>query len=246
MADYFDRLLARYAPVGAADGTGGTGTRVRVRPRLSGPFERTEALRYGPPEPDEPAALIPSAPLAGPEGPGPVRPDREVRTERHTVVRTEPAPQPDGTGQPVPSAVAVPAPPPRLPVVPVPKARPGAAEGTRTARRGRSSPPGETSAAPAGTTAPAQVAAAPARVAALAVSRGSGSAAARGAALGSVGRRAPRPAERVVQVQIGRLEVSAAPPPGAAASPVRPTPPAGRPAPVVTLDDFLSRGGKGD
>ncbi|MEU5716792.1 hypothetical protein AB0G71_13565 [Streptomyces sp. NPDC020403] len=247
MADYFDRLLARYTPVGAADGTGGTGTRVRVRPRLSGPFERTEALRYGPPEPDEPAALIPSAPLADPDGPRPMRPDREVRTERHTVVRTERAPQPDGTGQPVRPAAAAPAPPPRLPVAPVPEARPGPAEGTRAARRRRSSPPGEPLAAPAGAAAPAQVAAAPARAAALAPAQGPDSAAARGAALGSVGRRAPRPAERVVHVQIGRLEVSAAPPPGANASPaVPPAPPAGRPAPVLTLGDFLSRGGKGD
>ncbi|MEK8145419.1 hypothetical protein NKH18_40795 [Streptomyces sp. M10(2022)] len=48
-------------------------------------------------------------------------------------------------------------------------------------------------------------------------------------------------------MQIGRLEVSAAPPPGANGSPAgRPAQQAGRPAPVLTLDDYLSRGGKRD
>ncbi|MFE9727846.1 hypothetical protein ACFYQ5_30845 [Streptomyces sp. NPDC005794] len=240
MPDYFDRLLARYTPVAAADDTG---ARVRVRPRLSGPFERAEALRYGPPEPDEPAALIPSAPRADRDLPQPVRPDREVRTERHTVVRTERVPQPGETGQPV--RPAAPAPLLRPSAAPAPKTRPGGAEGARTARRGRPSAPDEPAVAPAVPAAPVRTTAAPARAAALAVPRGSDSTAARGAALGSVGRRAPRPAERVVHVQIGRLEVSAAPPPGANAAPAgRPAQRTGRPAPVLTLDDYLSRGGK--
>ncbi|MFD4032524.1 hypothetical protein ACFWVP_18875 [Streptomyces sp. NPDC058637] len=239
MADYFDRLLARYTPVAA---TGGA--RVRVRPRLAGPFERAEALRYGPHEPDGPAALLPSAPRAATDPP---RPAREVHTERHTVLRTERAPRPGETAPRVRPAAAVPSPLPRPPVAPSPKARPaGAEEGVHAARRGRQSAREEPASVPV-VAAPAQSAAAPARAAALPVPRGSDSAAARGAAPGPVGRRAPRPAERVVHVRIGRLEVSAAPPPGANASPAgRPAQPAGRPAPVLTLDDYLSRGGKRD
>ncbi|MGW0791106.1 hypothetical protein ACWD04_23400 [Streptomyces sp. NPDC002911] len=245
MADYFDRLLARYTPVAVADDSGAR-VRVRVRPRLSGPFERAEALRYGPPEPDEPAALLPSAPSADRDLPRPPRPDREVRTERHTMVRTERVPQPAGTGQPARPEAAAPAPLLRPSAAPAPKARPAGAEGARAARRGRPSAPDEP-AAPVMPTAPAYAPTPPARAAALALPRGSGSAAARGAAPGSVGRRAPRPAERVVHVQIGRLEVSAAPPPGASAAPAgRPAQRTGRPAPVLTLDDYLSRGGKRD
>ncbi|MFB4421159.1 hypothetical protein C5F59_008690 [Streptomyces sp. QL37] len=246
MADYFDRLLARYTPAAAADGTGGPGTRVRVRPRLSGPFERAEALRHGPPEPDEPAALIPSAPRADEGRLHLVRPGLEVRTERHTVVRTEQAPQP-GQGQPSLPAEAFPAPLLRPPVTPSPKSRPGGEEAGRAARRARSTAPDAPAPAPAAPGGPAQPAPAPLRVAALPAPRGSDSAAARGAVPGPVGRRAPRQAERVVHVQIGRLEVSAAPPPGANASPAgRPVQRTGRPAPVLTLDDYLSRGGKRD
>lgn len=242
MPDYFDRLLARYTPVAAA-----TGARVRVRPRLSGPFERAEALRHGPPEPDEPAALIPSAPRAAPDPHLVVRPAREVRTERHTVVRTEHVPQSGEQGPQVRPAAAAPALLPRPPAAPSPKARPSGAEGARAARRGRSSAQDDPASAPVVAAAPAQAAVAPARAAALPVPRDSDSAAARGAALTSVGRRAPRQAERVVHVQIGRLEVSATPPPGANGSPAgRPAQPAGRPAPVLTLDDYLSRGGKRD
>ncbi|MFE6036916.1 hypothetical protein [Streptomyces sp. NPDC056452] len=245
MPDYFDRLLARYTPVAAA--TDDTGARVRVRPRLSGPFERAEALRHGQPEPDEPAALLPSAPRAATNPGQSVRPAREVHTERHTVVRTEQAPQPAEPGQPVRSAAAVPAPLLRPPAAPSPEARPSGTDGTRAARRGRPSAPDDPASAPVTAAAPARAAAAPPRAALLPMPRDSDSAAARGAALASVGRRAPRPAERVVHVQIGRLEVSAAPPPGASGSPSgRPAQPAGRPAPVLTLADYLSRGGKRD
>lgn len=245
MADHFDRLLARYTPVAAVHGTGGPAVRTRVRPRLPGPFERAEALRYGPPEPDEPAALIPSAPSADRELPRPTLPGREVRTERHTVVRTERAPRPGEAGQPARPAAA-PASLLRPPAVPVARARPGSAEGVTPPRRARSSAAEERAAAPVVPTAPAPAAAAPALAAAPAVPRRSDSVA-RGAAPGSLGRRAPRPAERVVHVQIGRLEVSAAPRPGANAAPAeRPAQRTGRPAPVLTLDDYLSRGGKRD
>ncbi|MFH8759689.1 hypothetical protein [Streptomyces atroolivaceus] len=248
MADYFDRLLARHTPVSAADGAGDSGTRTRVRPRLSGPYERAEALRHGPPGPDEPAALVPVAPRTDPVAPRSVRQDREVRTERHTVVRTEHIPRADDDARPFRPVAVEPATLPRPSVTAPPMVRPDREEGARAARRGLSSVPDDPASAPVVAAVTARASAAPVRAAALPVPRGSDSAAAaRGAALGSVGRRAPRPAERVVHVQIGRLEVSAGPPPGANGTPAgRPAQRPGRPAPVLTLDDYLSRGGKRD
>ncbi|MFJ8074344.1 hypothetical protein ACIQ7Q_10495 [Streptomyces sp. NPDC096176] len=236
MPDYFDRLLARYTPVGARDGV-----TTRVRPRLPGPFERVEALRHGPPEPDEPAALIPAAPVAAPAAGESVRHDREVRTDHHTVVRTEHIREAD-TPQAAPAAQE------RLPrpvtAVP-PTVRPAAATAVpRAERRGQSADAADTPSRPTAP-APKLSAAPPTAVAAPAVPRGSDTAAARSAALGSVGRRAPKPAERVVHVQIGRLEVTTAPPPGADRGPAGSSRP-GRAAPVLTLDDYLSRGGKRD
>ncbi|MCX4969412.1 hypothetical protein OHA98_32590 [Streptomyces sp. NBC_00654] len=260
MPDYFDRLLARYAPAADSSGgsggsggssgpdsSGGSGARVRVRPRLPGPFERAEALRQGPPEPDEPAALLPSAlQPSRPALPLMTRPGRETHTERHTVVRTEQAPQPAGDGPPAPYPAPAPTPLLRPSAAPAPALRPGTAEGTRAARRGGPSAPDAPPTAPAVAAAPARPSAGFARTAVPTAPRGSDTAAARGA-LGSVGRRAPRPADRVVHVQIGRLEVSAAPTAGTNGSPGgRPAQPAGRPAPVLTLDDYLSRGGKRD
>ncbi|NUK85419.1 hypothetical protein HRW19_13925, partial [Streptomyces lunaelactis] len=134
MPDYFDRLLARYTPVSA---TGGAGGAARVRPRLPGPFERVEALRSAPQEPDAPAALIPSAPAFGPAES--VRHEREVRTDRHTVLRTEAA----RPGEPERPAVrAVPRTEPLLrPVAPAsPGPRPAAADTSRSARRAGAPP----------------------------------------------------------------------------------------------------------
>ncbi|MEU0372737.1 hypothetical protein ABZ070_21205 [Streptomyces sp. NPDC006283] len=237
MPDYFDRLLARYTPVGARDGVS-----TRVRPRLPGPFERVEALRYGPPDPGEPAALIPAAPVAAPAAAETVRHEREVRTDRHTMVRTAHVREAD---TPQAAAAAQERPPRPVAAVP-PTVRPAAATAVpRAARRGRAAdtttdtPSRPAAAAPAPPAAPSPAVAAPA------VPRGSDSSAARSAALGSVGRRAPKPAERVVHVQIGRLEVTAAAPPGADRRPAGPSRP-GRAAPVLTLDDYLSRGGKRD
>lgn len=239
MPDYFDRLLARYTPVPAVGGAGGA---ARVRPRLPGPFERVEALRTGPPEPDEPAALIPSAP--GPAfGPAEsVRHEREVRTDRHTVVRTEAA-RPGEPERPAVAAAPSPGPLLRPAAKATPGPRPATADSPRTPRR---------PAAPATSDAPRNVPAAAPRTAepappasaAAARPRSADTATARGAALSGVGRRAPRPAERVVHVQIGRLEVSATPPPGAGRpDPGRPDH-TGRRAPALTLDDYLSRGEK--
>ncbi|MFF8846595.1 hypothetical protein ACF08N_28420 [Streptomyces sp. NPDC015127] len=237
MPDYFDRLLARYTPVGAA-----AGAPTRVRPRLPGPFERVEALRYGPPEPDEPAALIPTAHVPPPAPAATVRHEHAVRTENRTVVRTEQVRTADG--EPAP---ARPAPEPLLrPAAPVPSpVRPAAEQAPRTARRDRAARDGadtpQRAAAPA---ARADIAPAPAAPAAVPLPRPSDAAAARGTALGSVGRRAQRPAERVVHVQIGRLEVSAAAPPQTTDR--RPAGRGGRAAPVLTLDDYLSRGERKD
>ncbi|MFI9586061.1 hypothetical protein ACIHCQ_30440 [Streptomyces sp. NPDC052236] len=237
--DYFDRLLARYTPVPVtADGA------VRVRPRLPGPFERVEAVRTGPPEPDEPAALVPS--VSGPAfapAAEPVRYEREVRTDRHTVVRTEapPAGAPERSGD---GAVRRTEPLPPSAAASSDVEHPAAAGRPRPARR---SPAPAASDAARAVPAPAMRAAEPAppAVAAPARPRGADAATARGAALSSVGRRAPRPAERVVHVQIGRLEVSAAPPPGAGRPAAADTAPARR-APALTLDDYLSRGEKRD
>ncbi|MCX4677176.1 hypothetical protein OG413_18035 [Streptomyces sp. NBC_01433] len=247
MPDYFDRLLARYAPVATADDTGGSGARVHVRPRLPGPFERAEAVRQGQPEPDEPAALIPSAPPPASGPPRPWRPEREVHTERHTVVRTEQAPPPGESDRPVRPPAPAPTPLLRPSAAASPLLRPGTAEAARAARRGDPSASDAPAPAPAVATSRAPVAAEFARTSAPVEPRGSDTAAARGAAPGSVGRRAPRPADRVVHVRIGRLEVSAAAPPGASGSPGgRTAQQTGRPAPVLTLDDYLSRGGKRD
>ncbi|WP_405891100.1 hypothetical protein OG427_35020 [Streptomyces sp. NBC_00133] len=239
MPDYFDRLLARYTPVPA---TGGGA--VRVRPRLPGPFERVEALRSGPPERGEPAALIPSAPQPA-FGPAElVRHEREVRTDRETVVRTEAAAaagEPEGRAAqaaPVPGPLLRPAPPAGV------RPRPAAPDVPHPARRGAASAvpdaPRTLPRVAARATGPA-----PRAAAAPAGPRSADAAAARGAALSGVGRRAPRPAERVVHVQIGRLEVSAAPPPGADRADSARTD-AGRRAPALTLDDYLSRGEKRD
>ncbi|MFF4231942.1 hypothetical protein [Streptomyces sp. NPDC001820] len=237
MPDYFDRLLARYTPVPAAGGAA-----ARVRPRLPGPFERVEALRSEPPEPDAPAALVPTAP--GPAfGPAElVRHEREVRTDHHTVVRTEAARADEAE---MPAAPPTPGPGPLLrpAATAFPTARP-AADVPRSARRAAvpavddapRTPPAPAPREPA----PPVAATAPARP------RGADTAAARGAAPSGVGRRAPRPAERVVHVQIGRLEVSAAPPPGASGAGSGRADHTGRRAPALTLNDYLSRGEKRD
>ncbi|BBJ46112.1 hypothetical protein SSPO_088300 [Streptomyces antimycoticus] len=98
MADFFDRLLARHAPVpapGPAAG-GGAGDRpVRARPRLPGPYERIEALGGDQPLLEEPAAARVAPPPAADRHQEVVRHEREVRTDRHTVIRAEPTPYED-------------------------------------------------------------------------------------------------------------------------------------------------------
>ncbi|MGW7366349.1 hypothetical protein ACWGI8_23660 [Streptomyces sp. NPDC054841] len=240
MADYFDRLLARYTPVAAAGGAGGP---ARVRPRLPGPFERVEALRTAPPEPGEPAALIPSAPAPAFGPAEPVRHEREVRTDRLTVVRTETA----RPGEPERPTAPTPAGPSLRPAAhAAPGPRPVSSDSGPASRRPASPAVADT---PRQTPASAPRAADPAPVAAAATParpRSADTAAARGPALNGVGRRAPRPAERVVHVQIGRLEVSATPPPGANRPAAGHPDHTGRRAPALALDDYLARGEKRD
>ncbi|MFD5750765.1 hypothetical protein [Streptomyces sp. NPDC127033] len=255
MSDYFDRLLARYTPVAAADGAGsgdtgspgGAAGVTRVRPRLPGPFERVEALRTAPPEPDAPASLIPTAPEPAFGTVELIRHEREVRTDRHTVVRTGAARAEEAAGWPDPAAGPFPdtgAERPAVRPAPRPAAGPrrGAADGSRPSRH-----PAEADAVPAprdARAAPASGAPGAPRAAdtGRARPRDSDTTTARGAAQGGVGRRAPRPAERVVHVQIGRLEVSAAPPPGGPRPAADRPGPTGRRAPALTLDDYLARG----
>ncbi|WP_411088583.1 hypothetical protein [Streptomyces sp. 061-3] len=240
MPDYFDRLLARYTPVPAAGGGA-----ARVRPRLPGPFERVEALRSGPPEPDEPAALIPSAPQPAFGPAESVRHEREVRTDRETVVRTEAAAVPGEPERRVAQVAPVTGPLLR-PAAAAPSAtRPAASDAPRAARRGAAAPVPDAPRTPAAAVPRAADTAAPA-ASAPARPRGADTAVARGAALNGVGRRPPRPAERVVHVQIGRLEVSAAPPPGASRPAGGRPDHTGRRAPALTLDDYLSRGERRD
>ncbi|MFJ2211167.1 hypothetical protein ACIQVO_06120 [Streptomyces sp. NPDC101062] len=253
MSDYFDRLLARYTPVPAADGSGDSGDAggpdpqvTRVRPRLPGPFERVEALRTAPQEPDAPASLVPSAPHPAWGAPESIRHEREIRTDRQTVVRTEAARPGDRTERTTtttdPFRVEETARPSARPS-PAPGVRRGAADGSRSARRSASAE-ADTSPVPRGgpVTPSPGAPVAPRGATRSPRPRDTDTTAARGAAQSGVGRRAPRPAERVVHVQIGRLEVSAAPPPGTQRAEADRPGPAGRRAPVLNLDDYLARG----
>ncbi|MEU8353428.1 hypothetical protein [Streptomyces sp. NPDC048845] len=239
MPDHFDRLLARHAPaVRAALAPADGAAPARVRPRLPGPFERIESLRSAEPaaEPEATAALLPPGPAPAVPRAVPVR-EREIRTDHHTVVRTEPA---------APGETARPAPAPALPPLLVPAAdispeRPADADGLGPARPAApAGTPGPAPAAPA-PRAPRPAAAAPAAAARL-LPRTAEAAAARDAARSASGRRRPRTAERTVHVQIGRLEVAAAGAPGTERAASGRSQRSGRPAPAVSLADYLSRG----
>ncbi|MGA6158597.1 hypothetical protein ACPEIC_35195 [Stenotrophomonas sp. NPDC087984] len=247
MADFFDRLLARHAPVpvsGRVAG-GGAGDRpVRARPRLPGPYERIEALGGEQPLPGEPAPARMAAPPAADRHREVVRHEREVRTDRHTVVRAEPMPYED-----VERYAELPAPAPLLlPSTQITVRPQPAAPDTPATRRGDT-------AAPAPDTAPAAAGPRPgppsgglwpAAAAAPLPPRTADPAVGRDGARLPAGRRRGRTAQRTVHVQIGRLEVTAAAPPGAdRAAPARPGT-AGRRAPALSLDDYLARGERRD
>ncbi|MFC9503920.1 hypothetical protein [Streptomyces sp. NPDC057002] len=236
--DFLDRLLARHAtPATRRPGV------VRVRPRLAGPFERVEAVRAAAPDPagTEPLwpVVAPDA-VARPDGTRPAA--REVvRTERErTVVRTEQAPASD---EPAlrPARPAESEGPLLRPVTPtVPVLRPVPDTARRAAGRGRTERAAPTNAASVPTP-PGTDAASPAAVSAPRRPRAADTAAARDAVRQAAARRPGRPAEQVVQVQIGRLEVTAGGTPQGGGD--RPRPRDGeRPRAAVSLADYLARG----
>ncbi|MFF4253261.1 hypothetical protein ACFY1L_18840 [Streptomyces sp. NPDC001663] len=230
--DFFDRLIARHAAPRPAG--------VRVRPRLPGPFERVEAVRAAAPAPDEDALLWPAttpAAVPPPDAPRPAVAQTRTHTERErTVVRTErgpfdPAPRPAS-----PARAEAPLLRPVAPVAPGP--RPPADAGRRAAGRGRAerdpSPAAASVPIPPGTDA-----ASPAAVSAALRPSAADTAAARDAVRQAAARRPARAAEQVVQVQIGRLEVTAG---QAASGPQRTSAAPGRAGATVSLSDYLARG----
>ncbi|WP_345672710.1 hypothetical protein, partial [Streptomyces phyllanthi] len=235
--DFLDRLIARHAAPSALPRPGV----VRVRPRLPGPFERIEAVRTGSSEQDGPGPLRPSAALSAvpsPDAPRPAATGPRTHTERErTVVRAErrspdPAPHPQA---PVPPEVPLLRPAPA--VAPGPRAVPDGAR--RTTGRGRQDPNPSRSAAPVPNS-PGRDVASPAAVSAALLPSAADTAAARDAVRQTAARRPGRAPEQVVQVQIGRLEVTAASsPPG---GPKRRTEPAGRQEAALSLAEYLARG----
>ncbi|MFF4801801.1 hypothetical protein ACFY1U_25940 [Streptomyces sp. NPDC001351] len=228
--DFFDRLLARHAsPRPAA---------VRVRPRLPGPFERVEAVRAAAPAPDEDTLLWPATTPAAAVPPDAPRPSA-VRTRTHTerertVVRTEREP-----AAPAPPSSPVRAEAPLLrPVAPVaPGPRPLPEAGRRAAGRGRAEPGASQTAVSAPI--PPGTEAAPRVVSAALRPSAADTAAARDAVRQAAARRPSKPTEQVVQVQIGRLEVTAA---TAAEGAGQRRKAAERPGTALSLADYLARG----
>ncbi|GGO94905.1 hypothetical protein [Wenjunlia tyrosinilytica] len=239
MPDFFDRLLARHAP----DRRGAPGGAARVRPRLPGPFERVETTGVEPLEPSLPSAGAPgSRAAAAHPAPGPGRAESAAG----------PAPTPAGPRpassahdrRPRPEAPRAAAPAPLLVAPPVPTAVPGPIAqrvqrrrpedggGGREERRAQR--PQQPRSAPAGPQPAVRPAPAPAPARPQAPRRAAAKAS------DAERRRRRQPAEQVVHVSIGRLEVKAAERKGAA-KPVKDTA-AGRPAPSMKLDQYLSRG----
>jgi hypothetical protein len=235
--DFLDRLLARHAaPAAQRPGV------VRVRPRLAGPFERIEAVRGAAPDPDGTEPLWPVAAPAAVARPDTARPaPREiVRTERErTVVRTEQVPAPAETG-PRPARPAEPEGPLLRPVTPTgPALRPVPDTTRRAGGRGRTERAAPTNAASVPTP-PGADAAPPAAVPASLLPSAADTAAARDAVRQAAARRPGRQAEQVVQVQIGRLEVTAGPSPSGGSR--QRTPATGRTGATLSLEEYLARG----
>lgn len=237
--DFLDRLIARHAPAAA----GPRPAVVRVRPRLPGPFERIEAVRATAPEPDDGPdrlwpAVTPSAVRPG-DTPAPATSTARLHTERErTVVRTERAPA-DPAPRPAPRALPdAPLLRPAAPVAPGPRPAPDAVQ--RAAGRGRPErgasrtaasvpiPPGTDAATPTAGSAALRPSAAD-------------TAAARDAVRQASARRHARAPEQVVQVQIGRLEVTAGPPTSGGTRQRTPSS-AERPGATLSLADYLARG----
>lgn len=236
--DFLDRLIARHAPAAAGPRPGV----VRVRPRLPGPFERVEAVRATASQPDDGSDLL--WPSTTPSDIRPVDATRpgphaaRLHTERErAVVRTERVPS-DPAPQPAPRAL--PEMPLLRPVAPVttdPRPTPDAAH--RAVGRGRQErdftqsaatvpiPPGRDAASPAAVSTPLRPSAAD-------------TAAARDAVRQAAARRPGKAPEQVVQVQIGRLEVTAGPSPTGGGR--QRTPATERAGATLSLADYLARG----
>ncbi|MFF2505726.1 hypothetical protein ACFVTY_20395 [Streptomyces sp. NPDC058067] len=235
--DYFDRLLARHAlSAGPRAGV------ARVRPRLAGPFERVEAVRGGGlQEADEVGALWPSSQQQAVRGGELMAATREVRfhSERErTLVRTETTPAPEPLTPRAPSPAIRPDVPLLRPAAaPVPRALPETSRRATARERTTALPSPRAASAPVPPGADAAAAAVPAPLRPSAVD----TAAARDAVRQTAGRRGARGAEQVVQVQIGRLEVTAAgAQPGGGGRGQRQAP--GRQGATVSLQDYLARG----
>ncbi|MFJ9820828.1 hypothetical protein ACIRU3_37300 [Streptomyces sp. NPDC101151] len=232
--DFLDRLIARH---GAARADG-----VRVQPRLPGPFERVEAVRARTPDPDAAdSVLLPSAtPSPVPDLDVP-RPAAEVRrhTERErTVVHTERTPA-ELEARPAPTA------PPRAPLLRpaaplAPRPLPVPQTGSRTSGRGGPEP-GADRAAASVPTPPGADAASLTVVSAAMRPSAADTTAAREAVRQAAARRPGKAPEQVVQVQIGRLEVTAGQPPSRNGT-RQPARPAERPGATLSLADYLARG----
>ncbi|MEU9879867.1 hypothetical protein [Streptomyces phaeochromogenes] len=237
--DFFDRLLARHTPA-AAPRPGVA----RVRPRLAGPFERVEAVRAGAQEPESAGPLWPTSAQSPTSDGDLARPAavREVqfRTERErTVVRPERAPSDEPAPRPV--ARDLPEAPLLRPAVPV---APGPRPVPDTARRsaGRGEPERSSSQSAVSVPLPSGAAtASPAAVSAALRPSSADTAAARDAVRQAAGRRSGRGGEQVVQVQIGRLEVTAAGPAATGGGSRGPASPA-RQGATVSLAEYLARG----
>ncbi|RGD58066.1 hypothetical protein DR950_09925 [Kitasatospora xanthocidica] len=225
MPDYFDRLVAKGGPGGDT---------VRVRPRLPGPFERIETLGAAPPPVGEAAA---SGREAGQPGPAP-------------LPRPSAAPRPLPSEGPLRPALreAPPTPPaalplPRTPLLVTPPLAPARVAPAAPAGPGTEGTAARPVAVPAVTapvrpSGPEQAATPPPATGRLGVApaaRRPAAAGARAAAQAARGRQ--RPAERVVRVQIGRVEVRAAE--RAPAGPRRAA--AARPSPALDLGAYLDR-----
>ncbi|GAA3371543.1 hypothetical protein GCM10017744_099690 [Streptomyces antimycoticus] len=247
MADFFDRLLARHAPVPAPgpEAGGGAGDRpVRARPRLPGPYERIEALGGDQPLLEESAAARVAPPPAADRHQEVVRHEREVRTDRHTVIRAEPTPYEDVERYAEPPARA----PLLLPSTQITVRPQPAAPDTPATRRGDTATPSPDAAPAAAGPRPGPPSGGlwPAAAAAPLPPRAADAAMGRDAARLPAGRRRGRTAQRTVHVQIGRLEVTAAAPPGADRPAAARPGPTGRRAPALSLDDYLARGERRD
>lgn len=229
--DFLDRLLARHAPAAA----GGRPGVVRVRPRLAGPFERAEAVRGTAepgPESTAPGTLWPTA-APVPETPG--RTEVRLHTERErTVVHTEEHRVEEGRS--IPRPALTPVAPQLRPLAPLtPRAVPEATRRTPAPReRGAFANPVSVTAPPATDTAPPAAVSSPLRPSAA------DTAAARDAVRQAAARRPGRPPEQVVQVQIGRLEVTAGP--SQQDGTRQRSPEHGRPATTLSLAEYLTRG----